>query len=170
MVVAVLGIPETIIGFLEYLLFLSMNMIQSNAKEKKYQKSIQLIDTFDAKDKIDDIIKILYEEFEDWIFCGFYIKKGDHLEIANYLSKNIPCSPIKMNGVCGQSIIKNKILIIGNVDKFKGHIVCDENSKSEIAIPFVKNDKKYVFDIDSRNLNDFDIIDEKYLKKIIERI
>ena len=56
-------------------------MIQSNAKEKKYQKSIELIDTLDVKDKIDNIIKCLYEEFEDWIFCGFYIQKDNHLEI-----------------------------------------------------------------------------------------
>ena len=55
-VVAVLGMPETIIGFLEYLLFLNMNKTQSNAKEKKYQKSIRLINTLDAKDKIDNII------------------------------------------------------------------------------------------------------------------
>ena len=169
-VVAVLGIPETIIGFLEYLLFLNMNMTQSNAKEKKYQKSIQLINTLDAKDKIDNIIKCLYEEFEDWIFCGFYIEKDNHLEISHYLSDKIPCSPIQMNGVCGQSIIKNKTLIVADVNKFTNHIICDENSKSEIAIPFIKDHKRYVLDIDSKNLNDFDQVDKKYLKEIIEKI
>ena len=169
-VVAVLGIPETIIGFLEYLLFLNMNMTQSNAKEKKYQKSIQLINTLDAKDKIDNIIKCLYDEFEDWIFCGFYIEKDNHLEISHYLSDKIPCSPIQMNGVCGQSIIKNKTLIVTDVNKFINHIICDENSKSEIAIPFIKDHKRYVLDIDSKNLNDFDQVDKKYLKEIIEKI
>ncbi|MDA9841694.1 hypothetical protein N9C34_03440 [Candidatus Marinimicrobia bacterium] len=162
--------PETIIGFLEYLLFLNMNMIQSNAKEKKYQKSIELIDTLDLKDKIDNIIKCLYEEFEDWIFCGFYIQKDNHLEISNYLSDKIPCSPIQMNGVCGQSIMDNNTLIVADVSKFKNHIICDENSKSEIAIPFIKDNKKYVLDIDSKNLGGFDQIDEKYLKEIIEKI
>ena len=169
-VVAVLGIPETITGFLEYLLFLNMNMTQSNAKAKKYQKSIQLINALDAKDKIDNIIKCLYEEFEDWIFCGFYIEKDNHLEISHYLSDKIPCSPIQMNGVCGQSIIKNKTLIVTDVNKFTNHIICDENSKSEIAIPFIKDHKRYVLDIDSKNLNDFDQVDKKYLKEIIEKI
>ena len=131
-------------------------MTQSNAKEKKYQKSIQLINTLDAKHKIDNIIKCLYEEFEDWIFCGFYIEKDNHLEISHYLSDKIPCSPIQMNGVCGQSIIKNKTLIVTDVNKFINHIICDENSKSEIAIPFIKDHKRYVLDIDSKNLNDFD--------------
>ena len=44
------------------------------------------------------------------------------------------------------------------------------NSKSEIAIPFTKNNKEYVLDVDSKELNDFDQIDEKYLKKIIREI
>ena len=145
-------------------------MIQSNAKEKKYQKSIELIDTLDLKDKIDNIIKCLYEEFEDWIFCGFYIQKDNHLEISNYLSDKIPCSPIQMNGVCGQSIMDNNTLIVADVSKFKNHIICDKNSKSEIAIPFIKDSKKYVLDIDSKNLGGFDQIDEKYLKEIIEKI
>ena len=145
-------------------------MSQSNVKEKKYQKSIQLISILDSKNKIDNIIKCLYEEFEDWIFCGFYVEKGDHLEISHYLSENIPCSPIQMNGVCGQSIIHKKTLIVADVNKFKNHIICDQNSKSEIAIPFIKNHKKYVLDIDSKNLDDFDQIDEKYLKEILEKI
>ena len=75
-----------------------------------------------------------------------------------------------MNGVCGQSLLKNKTLIVADVNKFTNHIVCDENSKSEIAIPFIKNNKIYVLDIDSKNLDDFNQVDEKYLKKILEKI
>jgi putative methionine-R-sulfoxide reductase with GAF domain len=75
-----------------------------------------------------------------------------------------------MNGVCGQSLLKNKTLIVADVNKFTNHIVCDENSKSEIAIPFIKNNKRYVLDIDSKNLDDFNQVDEKYLKKILEKI
>lgn len=168
--VAVLGIPETIIGFLEYLLFLNMNMIQYNAKEKKYQKSIQFIRSLNQKDKINNILKYLYNEFEDWIFCGLYIKERNQLEISNHYSDNIPCSPIEMNGVCGQSITKKNTLIINDVNKFKNHIVCDRNSKSEIAIPFIRDDKEYVLDIDSRKLNSFDQIDAKYLREIIKEI
>ena len=134
-----------------------MNITQSNAKEKKYQKSIQFI-------------KCLYNEFEDWIFFGLYIRKETQLEISDYYSDNIPCSPIDMNGVCGQSLTKKSVLIVGDVTKFKNHIICDINSKSEIAIPFTKNKKEYVLDVDSKKLNDFDQIDEKYLKKIIKEI
>ena len=147
-----------------------MNITQSNAKEKKYQKSIQFIDSLNKKNKVDNIIKCLYNEFEDWIFCGLYIRKETQLEISDYYSDNIPCSPIDMNGVCGQSLTKKSVLIVGDVTKFKNHIICDINSKSEIAIPFTKNKKEYVLDVDSKKLNDFNQIDEKYLKKIIKEI
>lgn len=104
--------------------------------------------------------------FENWNFCGFYMKKGDELEISSYKSDQIPCSPINMDGVCGKSIISRNTIIVPNVNEFAGHIECDPNSNSEIAIPF----SNYVFDIDSKELDDFDEIDEKYLKKIIDLI
>ena len=71
-----------------------------------------------------------------------------------------------MDGVCGKSITSNKTIIVPNVNEFPGHIECDPSSKSEIAIPF----SSYVFDIDSKEFDDFDEIDEKYLKKIIQMI
>ena len=109
---------------------------------------------------------MLYDMFENWNFCGFYVKKGEQLEISSYKSDKIPCSPINMDGVCGKSIISKDTIIVPNVNEFPGHIECDPNSKSEIAIPF----SNYVFDIDSKEFDDFDEIDEKYLKKIIDII
>ena len=169
-VVAVLGIPETIIGFLEYLLFLNMLITQSNAKEKKYQKSIRFIKSLSKEDKIDHTLEYLYNEFENWIFCGFYRKKENQLEISTYHSDNIPCSPINMNGVCGQSITNQDTIIVNDVNSFENHIVCDSNSRSEIAIPFTKDNTEYVLDIDSKELNDFDEIDKKYLQKILKQL
>ena len=109
---------------------------------------------------------MLYDMFENWNFCGFYVKKGEQLEISSYKSDKIPCSPINMDGVCGKSITSEDTIIVPNVNEFPGHIECDPNSKSEIAIPF----SNYVFDIDSKEFDDFDEIDEKYLKKIIDMI
>ena len=104
--------------------------------------------------------------FENWNFCGFYILNDNKLEISFHKSEKIPCSPINMDGVCGQSFNSRKIIIVPDVSKFHGHIECDPNSKSEMTIPFLN----YVLDIDSKELDDFDEIDKKYLKKIIEMI
>ena len=71
-----------------------------------------------------------------------------------------------MDGACGQSFNSRKIIIVPDVNKFHGHIQCNPSTKSEITIPFLN----YVLDIDSKELDDFDKIDKKYLKKIIEII
>ena len=143
-----------------------MGKLQSEIKETIYQEAIFKIKKFENEINLDMISNVLYHMFENWNFCGFYVKKGEQLEISSYKSDKIPCSPIKMDGVCGKSIISKDTIIVPNVNEFPGHIECDPNSKSEIAIPF----SNYVFDIDSKEFDDFDEIDEKYLKKIIDMI
>ena len=143
-----------------------MSKLQPDIKEETYQKAISKIKNLKDELTLDLICSTLYDMFENWNFCGFYVKKTNELEILSYTSDQIPCSPINMNGVCGQSFNSKKIIIVPDVSKFHGHIECDPNSKSEITIPFLN----YVLDIDSRELDDFDEIDKKYLKKIIEMI
>ena len=165
-VVAVLGKPETIIAFSEYLLFFDMSKLQPDIKEETYQKAISKIKNLKNKLTLDLICNTLYNMFENWNFCGFYILNDNKLEISFHKSEKIPCSPINMDGVCGQSFNSRKIIIVPDVSKFHGHIECDPNSKSEMTIPFLN----YVLDIDSKELDDFDEIDKKYLKEIIEII
>ena len=54
------------------------------------------------------------------------------------------------------------------MNTFQGHIVCDNDSKSELCIPFDIDGIKYVLDVDSNIYNAFCEIDEKYLVKIIK--
>jgi GAF domain-containing protein len=71
-------------------------------------------------------------------------------------------------GIVGK---KKKTIIVPNVNKFPGHIECSSLSKSEIVVPvFKKNDIFAVLDIDSKFLNQFNIIDKTYLEKIVRSI
>ena len=73
--------------------------------------------------------------------------------------------------MCGTSWKNNKSIIVPDVDKFPGHIACSSRSKSEIVIPIRKENEVFaILDIDSSNYNDFEEIDEKYLKEIIKLI
>ena len=112
---------------------------------------------------------MLFDSFDSWIFCGFYFQDNENLLISEYSADKIPCSPINFDGVCGTAILKNKILNIENVNNFQGHIVCDENSKSELCIPFKMNGINYVLDVDSDIRNAFCEIDEKFLAEIIKK-
>ena len=145
-------------------------MLSSENKEKIYIKCIESVKSTSESNKLKFISKLLFESFDSWIFCGLYFKENDKLLISEYSANKIPCSPIDFNGVCGTAILKNKILNIGDVNTFPGHIVCDDNSKSELCIPFYIDGVKYVLDLDSNIYNAFCEIDEKYLLEIIKEI
>jgi len=67
--------------------------------------------------------------------------------------------------VCGASAVKKETIIVENVDKFPGHIVCDALSRSEIVVPvIIDNIAVGVLDIDSDNLGNFDATDKNILK------
>ena len=72
---------------------------------------------------------------------------------------------------CGKSWESQKTIIVPDVDKFPGHIACSSDSRSEIVIPiFNKGNVFGVLDIDSKELNSFSKLDEKYLNKIVRLI
>ena len=145
-------------------------MLLTENKEKKYIKCIESIKNTSKRNKLKLISKLLFESFDSWSVCGCYFQDGDKLFVSEYSADKIPCSPIEFNGVCGTAILKNQILNIDDVNKFQGHIVCDENSKSELCIPFEISGIKYVLDVDSKINSAFCKIDEDYLLKIIREI
>ena len=145
-------------------------MLSPKNKEKIYIKCIESIRSSSQSSNLKFISKLLFDSFDSWIFCGFYFQDGDELFISEYSADKIPCSPIQLDGVCGTAILKNQILNIDDVNKFQGHIVCDENSKSELCIPFEISGIKYVLDVDSKINSAFCKIDEEYLLKIIREI
>ena len=141
-------------------------MLSFKNKENIYIKCIKSIRSTSESNKLKFISKILFDSFDSWIFCGFYFQENDKLLVSEYCANKIPCSPIEFGGVCGTAILKNEILNIEDVNTFQGHIVCDENSKSELCIPFDFKGKNYVLDVDSNMYKAFCKIDEKYLAKI----
>ena len=145
-------------------------MLSPKNKEKIYIKCIESIRSYSQSSNLKFISKLLFDSFDSWIFCGFYFQNGNKLFVSEYSADKIPCSPIEFNGVCGTAILKNQILNIDDINKFQGHIVCDENSKSELCIPFEINGIKYVLDVDSKINSAFCKIDEGYLLKIIREI
>ncbi len=60
-------------------------------------------------------------------------------------------------------------MIVPDVSLFPDHIACDKRSKSEIVIPIRENQKYItgVFDMDSNQLNAFDLNDLEGLERII---
>lgn len=108
----------------------------------------------------------LKQTFAKISWVGFYLYDGQKLYLGPFQGK-VACTLIEMGkGVCGSAAAGRQTVIVEDVDKFPGHIVCDPDSRSEIVIPILKNNNLYgVLDIDSTLLNSFDKTDQKYLEE-----
>lgn len=111
----------------------------------------------------------LKQTFEKISWVGFYIFDGTKLYLGPFQGK-IACTEIKIgSGVCGTAAEKRATIIVQDVDKFPGHIACDVDSKSEIVVPIIKEDKLWgVLDLDSSSYNSFNNTDQKYLEELVK--
>jgi GAF domain-containing protein len=118
--------------------------------------------------KMANTAAVLKQAF-NFLWVGFYIVKEDELVLGPFQGP-VACTRIAYGkGVCGSAWKEQRILIVPDVEQFKGHIACSSQSKSEIVVPLYDNGKIIgVLDIDSDQLNAFDETDEKFLKEIQE--
>ena len=108
------------------------------------------------------------QETMGWWWTGFYIVKGDTLQLGPFQGP-IACYNIKRGrGVCGTAWQENRTIVVPDVEQFPGHIACSSLSRSEIVIPL--RDKQgqvtAVLDIDSKDLATFDVTDAQWLEQI----
>lgn len=99
----------------------------------------------------------IFENIENLNWAGFYIFDGKKLILGPFQGK-VACSSIELGkGVCGEAAIKRETLVIDDVLSHANHIACDSNSRSEVVVPIIVNDKLYgVLDVDSPVFNRFD--------------
>ncbi len=140
----------------------------SASKEEKYIALLPQIEALieGEKDVIANLANIASALYfgMNFFWVGFYEVKENQLVLAPFHGP-IACTRIAYGkGVCGTAWKNQAPIIVPNVEEFPGHIACSSDSKSEIVLPiFVNQQVKYIFDVDSNKLNDFDEIDEKYL-------
>jgi GAF domain-containing protein len=145
--------------------------ITKSTKKEKYQELFPQISSLISGEKdlianMANIASVLKYSF-DFFWVGFYTVKGRELVLSPFQGK-IACTRIPFGaGVCGSAWQKAETIIVPDVEKFKGHIACSSESKSEIVVPLLRDRKvEAVLDIDSDKLNSFDDIDKEYLEKI----
>ncbi len=148
-------------------------VINSNhSTEEKYKLLIKQLKTLlNKKDNLlsnlSNLTAAVKQSFDKISWVGFYLFDGEKLYLGPFQG-HVACTEIELGkGVCGTSAEKREGIIVPDVDKFPGHIVCDTGSRSEIVVPVIKNDELFgVLDIDSYEYNSFDETDRKYLEEI----
>ncbi len=149
------------------------------SKEEKYISLLPQINSLisDERNLITNLANItsaLKYSFDDFLWVGFYltdIEKKDELVLGPFQGR-VACTRMPFGkGVCGISAEKKETVIVQDVDKFPGHIVCDPLSKSEIVVPVIKDDRTIaVLDVDSNKPAYFDNTDKKFLEEFINNI
>ncbi|MCX8168756.1 MAG: GAF domain-containing protein [Candidatus Methanomethylicia archaeon] len=123
------------------------------------------------EEKMDLICDVMKKNIPYYFWVGFYLPREDYLELGP--SRGPPaCARIAYTGVCGTAYKRKQTIIVPDVDKFPGHIVCDPRSKSEIAVPVFnpKGEVIAIFDVDSDKLESFDETDKIWLEEILGKI
>ena len=145
--------------------------VTGNTKEEKYKSLLPQIKALieGEKDFIANISNIMgaLKYGMNFLWVGIYFVKQNELVLGPFQGP-VACTRIAFGkGVCGTTWKEKKTIIVNDVEKFPGHIVCSSDSKSEIVIPCFKQEEVFaVLDVDSDKLNDFDETDKQYLEKI----
>ena len=142
-------------------------------KAEKYQSLVPQIEALiaDEPSLIANMANVTaaLEEVFNFFWIGFYLVDDDTLVLGPFLGP-VACTRIGYGkGVCGKAWLDKKTVLVANVDEFPGHIACNSGSRSEIVVPAIdaQGTVKFVLDVDSDKLSDFDDIDKRYLEKII---
>lgn len=110
---------------------------------------------------------LVYHALPSLNWVGFYLYDGRELVVGPFQGQPA-CVRIPLDkGVCGAAASTRKTQRVADVDAFPGHIACDSASRSEVVVPLVRDGELIgVFDIDSPELDRFDIDDQRGLEAI----
>ena len=147
-------------------------------KEKIYSEVLKNIESLIQNET--DMIAVmsticceLYHAFENFNWVGFYRRVNNKtLKVGPYQGTH-GCLTIGLDkGVCGKCAREGEIQVENDVNSIPHHIACSSDTKSEIVMPIKdnKNNVMSVLDIDSIEINSFDEVDKRYLKRICEYI
>ena len=151
-----------------------LNIFQGT-KDEQYEYLLpQIAALMEGEDdlvaNLANVAAALKQQF-GWWWVGFYLVKNDTLVVGPFQGP-VACSRIKKGkGVCGTSWAKGETIIVPDVAKFPGHIVCSSISKSEIVVPiFKEKEVAGVLDVDSEFENYFDETDKYHLQRLVSLI
>jgi L-methionine (R)-S-oxide reductase len=110
---------------------------------------------------------LLYHSLPDVNWVGFYFVRAGELVLGPFQGKPACVRIAFGKGVCGKAAAAMETVIVPDVGQFPGHIACDPESKSEIAIPLLNwGNLIAILDVDSAQLNRFDEDDQEGLETI----
>lgn len=133
----------------------------------------KLLETQPTPIVLQEIVDVLYDEFEKYSWVGIYFVKGDVLILGPWKGKQatehtrIPVG----SGVCGAAATSGKTELVDDVSKDRRYLSCFLSTRSEIVIPIKKSHVVLgEIDIDSDRPSAFDTTDIVFLEKVADML
>ncbi|MCS7367582.1 MAG: GAF domain-containing protein [archaeon YNP-WB-062] len=139
--------------------------------EKCYNEIMGRVKGKEIVERMRIVCEVMKRNIPYYFWVGFYIPREGYLELGPSMGPPA-CARIAYTGVCGTAYRRKETIVVPDVDKFPGHIVCDPRSKSEISAPAFnsKGEVIAVFDVDSDQLGSFDEKDKVWVEKILREV
>jgi L-methionine (R)-S-oxide reductase len=118
-----------------------------------------------------NVAALIWQAIPDLNWAGFYRFDGTELVLGPFQGK-AACIRIPLDkGVCGAAARLRAAQRVEDVHAFPGHIACDADSRSELVVPVIANDRLVgVLDLDSPIPDRFTMIDQAGAEALVARI
>ncbi len=118
-----------------------------------------------------NVAALIWQAIPDLNWAGFYRFDGTELVLGPFQGK-AACIRIPLDkGVCGAAARLRATQRVEDVYAFPGHIACDADSRSELVVPIIANDRLIgVLDLDSPSPKRFTADDQAGAEALIARI
>jgi L-methionine (R)-S-oxide reductase len=114
------------------------------------------------------ISAVLHAKMPHHFWTGFYLVHNENTLHVGPYQGSVACQVLQGGGVCLHCARTRRPVVVPDVEAFPGHIACDARSKSEIAMPVLRDGEVVaVLDIDSARLAQFDEDDIAPLERIL---
>ncbi len=122
---------------------------------------------------LQDVVDVLYENFEKYSWVGIYLVKGDVLVLGPWKGEQATeHTKISIGkGICGSAVRSGKTEVVNDVSKDSRYLSCFLSTRSEIVVPITKNSRVIgEIDIDSVVPAAFNKTDKKFLEKVADML
>lgn len=118
-----------------------------------------------------NVAALIWQAIPGLNWAGFYRYDGTELVLGPFQGK-AACIRIPLDkGVCGAAARLRATQRIDDVHAFSGHIACDADSRSELVVPIVAEDRLIgVLDLDSPHPARFTADDQAGAEALVARI
>ena len=151
--------------------------MDAQLKQDKYNKVISALEsawreTDDPVARMATVAALLFRDFDDFFWSGFYLLRDNNLTVGPYLGAPAAVILPRNLGVCWSAVNSNETIVVANVHEFEGHVRVEGRSNSEISVPLrgASGEVIGVYHVDHADFDAFDSVDIDALERIVSML